>query len=253
MLFAMSKHNMNASIPTMFRSYKVSTNQGPGCTIWEALYATLAHPDLFKSIDIGEGPMRESFVGGDIGCINPIAHVLAEVKRLYPDRHVSCILSVGAGHLRTIHIPNSSPYQRLLSTEAVAVAKNLVTDGERIAEEMAARFQDTGIYHRFNVDQGMQNIGIDHWERLGEVAAHTRAYIDKVEIGRRIDQATQLITGRKGVLAASLIGTGHFITLSVVLLRVLFYVDRWENKSPFDPVYNHHQALSRAYFSVYWS
>ncbi|KAG8746498.1 hypothetical protein FRC11_012690, partial [Ceratobasidium sp. 423] len=62
----------------MFRSYKAASNPGPDCTMWEALYATMAHPDLFKSIDIEDSGVRQSFVGGELGCSNPIAHVPAE-------------------------------------------------------------------------------------------------------------------------------------------------------------------------------
>lgn len=163
-VFAMSKHNMNAGIPIAFRSYISTTNNGPDCTIWEALHATMAHPDLFKGIEVDDCSVRYSFVGGELGGSNPIAHVLAEVKQVYPDRHVSCILSVGAGHARTIHLPNLTLPQRIFRTEEVVAMKNLATDSEGVAEDMEARFETTpGIYFRFNVDQGMQEIGAGNW------------------------------------------------------------------------------------------
>lgn len=75
----MSKHNMNADIPTIFRSYEALANSGPDCTVWEAMYATMAHPELFKGIEIGKPPLRYSFVGGDIVCSNPVAHILVKL------------------------------------------------------------------------------------------------------------------------------------------------------------------------------
>ncbi|EUC61098.1 patatin-like phospholipase, partial [Rhizoctonia solani AG-3 Rhs1AP] len=88
LVFAMARHNLNAGLPVMFRSYTVTSNPGPDCTIHEALCATMAHPDLFKSINIVESSVSQSFVGGELGCSNPLAHVLTEVKRLYSDRQV---------------------------------------------------------------------------------------------------------------------------------------------------------------------
>ncbi|CAE6478157.1 unnamed protein product [Rhizoctonia solani] len=61
LVFAMSRYNMRAGIPTAFRSYPASVNQGPICAIWEALCATMAHPDLFKSFDIGSPSLKQSW------------------------------------------------------------------------------------------------------------------------------------------------------------------------------------------------
>lgn len=210
MVFAMSKHNMNAGIPTIFRSYEAVVNSGPDCTIWEALYATMAHPDLFKSIDIRDNQnslIPLSFVGGELGCSNPINEVLREVKDIYPSRHVSCILSVGAGHTRTIHVPDLSLPQRVLSTPAIITMKNMATDCERVAEDMSKRFKGIpGFYFRFNVDQGMQNVGVDEWEKRSELAGHTKAYMRKEETNQRMDQAARAIKERENAVATIQIG-----------------------------------------------
>lgn len=207
----MSKHNLNANIPVMFRSYDAATNSAPDCSIWEALYATMAHPDFFKAITIGDGSLRQTFVGGELGCSNPIAHVLAETRRLYPDRHVSCVLSIGAGHARTIRIQDPSPTERIFRTEEILAIKNIATDSERVAEEMSARFQDTtGIYYRFNVDQGMQSMETGEWERLSEVMAHTRAYFGKVDTARGMDRVARAIKGRKAAISVACLGQYSF-------------------------------------------
>ncbi|KAG8708674.1 hypothetical protein FRC08_018772 [Ceratobasidium sp. 394] len=66
-VFAMSKHNMNSGIPTIFRSYHTSINSGPSCTIWEALRATTAHPEMFKSMEIEELGISQPFVDAAMG------------------------------------------------------------------------------------------------------------------------------------------------------------------------------------------
>ncbi|KAL5636635.1 hypothetical protein ACGC1H_000556 [Rhizoctonia solani] len=203
MIFAMSRHNMNSNIPVMFRSYLASSNPEPECTIWEALYATMAHPDLFDSIDIGDHPLRQSFIGGEIGNSNPIAHVLSEVRNIYLERYVSCVLSVGAGHPGTIHIPKSQ-ISRLFRTKELVAMKHMATDSERVAEDMARRFEEVrGIYFRLSVDQGMQNVDTDNWEKLDDVTAHTRAYLNKFDVKRTMSLAVQAIKDRDVTVAVA--------------------------------------------------
>ncbi|CAE6455458.1 unnamed protein product [Rhizoctonia solani] len=199
-VFAMSKHNINASTPILFRSYLPKANRAPDCTIWEALYATMAHPDFFKSIEIAENSVNYSFIGGELGNSNPIAHLLTEVRELYPGRHVSCILSIGAGHAHTIQIPDSGRHPVSFAMRAMA------TDSERVAEEMARRFQETrGVYFRFNVDQGIQDVEADDWEKLSIVGAHTRAYMNKFEVNRGMHEAVKAIHCRNAALAVGCI------------------------------------------------
>ncbi|CAE6436949.1 unnamed protein product [Rhizoctonia solani] len=85
LIFATWKDNINAGIPVIFRSYQARANRAPDCAAWKAIYATMAHPDFFKSIDIADGSLKYSFVGGELGNSNPLVHVLAEVRDLYPD------------------------------------------------------------------------------------------------------------------------------------------------------------------------
>ncbi|CAE7174090.1 unnamed protein product [Rhizoctonia solani] len=187
-VFAMAGHNLNAGLPVMFRSYTATTNPGPDCTIWEALHATMAHPDLFKSIEIADSGISQSFVGGELGCSNPLAHVLNEVSRIYPDRQIASVVSIGAGHARTIQVPIPSRWHR---TQDVMVMKDMATDSERVAEEMTLRFRGMrGVYFRFNVDQGMQNMKDGSWERLDEAMQHTKAYLRKGETNQKLEEAS---------------------------------------------------------------
>ncbi|CAE6439355.1 unnamed protein product [Rhizoctonia solani] len=198
LVFAMSKHNMRAGIPTAFRSYPVAANAGPNCPIWETLCATMAHPDLFKSFDIGDPPLTRSFVDAGVGCNNPLGHVLAEVKTLYPERYVASVTSIGTGHTRTIQIPNTSFLRHFLPIPAIVAMKAIATDTERVAEEMARRFNSVdGVYFRLSVDQGMQDVGVDGWEQLSEVLEHTSAYMKPVDVSQRINKVAEVIHSRK--------------------------------------------------------
>ncbi|CAE6347231.1 unnamed protein product [Rhizoctonia solani] len=201
LVFAMSRHNMRAAIPTAFRSYAVSANEGPRCTIWQTLCATMAHPDLFKSFEIGGPSLKQAFVDAGLGCNNPLAHVLIEAKRLYPGRHVSSIMSIGTGHTRTIEIPDRPFLSQLMPTAAIEAMKGIAEDAEKVAEDMARRFNSTdGVYFRLNVDQGIQTVEVDKWDHLNEVAEHTRAYMKILEVIQLIDKAAETITLRNPTL-----------------------------------------------------
>ncbi|KAF8600233.1 FabD/lysophospholipase-like protein [Ceratobasidium sp. AG-I] len=207
MVLARSKHNMNAGIPCIFRSYDAVSNLGPNCTIWQALRATTAHPDLFKSVEISELNILESFIDGGLGCNNPLPYILSEAMALYPGRKISTIVSIGTGHAHTIHIPDSPRFQRMLPTSVAEAMKNMATDCQQVAHEMGLRFRDAkGVYFRFNVHQGMQNIMVSGWEKLGAVLAHTRAYMEEVQFKQALDEAARSLQARKGVIPTSQIG-----------------------------------------------
>ncbi|KAG8712168.1 hypothetical protein FRC09_020154 [Ceratobasidium sp. 395] len=208
MVFAMSERNMNASTPRIFRSYQGPNNQMPNCPIWQVLRATMAHPELFKSFLVGEAStVAESLVGGDVSCSNPTVHVLAEFSALYPELRVASIVCIGAGHARTIQIPKPNPLHRFMPTNVLMAMKDIATDSERVAQEVAARFQTTSdVYFRFSVDQGMQDARMSQWQEKSEVAAHTRSYMQKPEVSGQIDKAAQSVVASNGVLVGADIG-----------------------------------------------
>ncbi|CAE6467838.1 unnamed protein product [Rhizoctonia solani] len=204
LVFAMSKHNMRAGIPIIFPSCQVAANAGPDCSIWQILCATMAHPEFFKSFDIGDPPLARSFVDAGLGCNNPLAHLLAEVKTLHPQRYVASVTSIGTGHTRTIQIPNTSFLRHFLPIPAIVAMKAIATDTERVAEEMARRFRSMdGVYFRLNVDQGLQDVGMDGWEQLSEVMGHTSAYMKLVDVSQKIDRAAQSINSRKATVSTA--------------------------------------------------
>ncbi|KAJ7911214.1 acyl transferase/acyl hydrolase/lysophospholipase [Mycena leptocephala] len=180
---AMYAHNLNASIPVLFRTYDNPNEPAIDCTIWEAARATSAAPEFFKRIEIGL--RREEFVGS-VGCNNPTTQVLEEAELIFPNRHVACIVSIGAGHPKTIAIPKPSVYQGFLQ------ATN---------QENAGRFRHfPNVYFRFNVEQGIQNIERDEWERLGEISSHTKQYMKYRHVDRQLGESVMVLRERIGIV-----------------------------------------------------
>ncbi|QRV81275.1 kinesin light chain [Ceratobasidium sp. AG-Ba] len=198
MVFAMSMHNMNAGIPVIFRSYHGSANQMPDCPIWQALSATMAHPGIFKPVEITSDHLRQHFVDGGLGCNNPTAHVLAEVKSILPGQHVSNVVCIGAGHPDTIQLNKTSLLGRILCSDVLSLTKRIALDAEKVANEMDARFRSTtGVYFRFSVDQGVQNVKISDWEKLSHVSASAQAYMRGARVSKTIDEAVHAIVERR--------------------------------------------------------
>ncbi|QRV95844.1 kinesin light chain [Ceratobasidium sp. AG-Ba] len=207
MVFAMSAHNMNAGLPCIFRSYQGVSNQMPDCAIWQALSASMAHPEMFKQVDIGSGELRQSFVDGGLGCNNPTSHVLAEVKAIFPDRYASSVVCIGTGHPNTIHFQQRTPFSRLMPTNVLSLTRGIALDAERVAQEMESRFRSTtGFYFRFSVGQGMQNIELSEWEKLDLVLANAQAYMRGVKVSKELTDAVVAVEGREAAVETSRIG-----------------------------------------------
>ena len=194
---AMSALNMNAQIPRLFRTYQAPKYPAPNCTVWEAVRATSAAPIFFKRIVVNGEP----YIDAGMGCNNPVQHVLQEAELMFPNRHVACIISIGAGQAQTISIPNPGWFQRILPLKVVDAIRKIATDCEASAHVAARRFERTpGIYFRFNVEQGLQGVGLEQWERLDEVRAHAGQYIRMADVDRRLDAAVASICGRQRVV-----------------------------------------------------
>jgi hypothetical protein len=208
---AMSADNMSGGIPAHFRTYNAYQNQMPNCKIWEAARATSAAPTFFKQITIEDMGTATTFVDGGLGCNNPTARVLLEAKLLFPERYVSCMISIGTGQARTIAIPKPGLFQNIIPKDVITALKRIAVDCERTAQEVASRFTDiSGVYFRFNVDQGMQGIGLGDWERLNHVSAHTRAYLNMHDNNQRVNEAVSAIRARRTSVATSAVGRWFF-------------------------------------------
>ncbi|KAJ7872434.1 hypothetical protein B0H13DRAFT_2553410 [Mycena leptocephala] len=140
--------------------------------------ATSAAPTFFKQIQIGTPGIEEAFVDGGMGQSNPIAALLLETQVMFPDRQIACIISLGTGQPHTIKIPTPSLLKRLFPLDVIEAIKGIATDCEKQHQLSAHHFDPVPhVYFRFNVERGMQDIQLNQWERLGDVAANTRQYL----------------------------------------------------------------------------
>ena len=180
----MNAHNMNANIPTLFRTY-LSHETHSGCKIWEAARATSAAPTFFKRIEIGS---EQPFIDGGLGHNNPSCVLLDEAKRVFGARQIGCLVSIGTGQAKIISIKKPGIFQEIIPKDVIDALKVIATDCEATHQSMLRLFMNVpNTYFRLNVEQGMQGIQLEEWGKGGNVEAHTAQYMKRKEVGDMLD------------------------------------------------------------------
>ncbi|KAJ7860834.1 acyl transferase/acyl hydrolase/lysophospholipase [Mycena olivaceomarginata] len=161
--------------------------------------ATSAAPTFFKQIKIGPSGIEEAFVDGGMGHNNPTASLISEAKVLFPHHQIACVISLGTGQSHTISSPKLSPLNCFLPSDVVKTIQEIATDCEKEHQSFANCFNGiANFYFRFNVEQGMQNIQLNQWERLGDVAANTRQYIQSQLVTNQLADAAKSLSEKIG-------------------------------------------------------
>lgn len=112
---------------------------------------------------------------------NPINEVMDEIRTEFDGREISCLVSIGTGVCKTEFFGKS------LISVAKACAK-IATD----TEQMERTFRSTHAssdqylndrYFRFEVEQGLQDVGMEEWRHMKRIWTVTTSYLD--DPGRR--------------------------------------------------------------------
>jgi len=199
----MSADNMNANIPVLFRTYQ-SREIHPDCNIWEAARATSAMPTLFKHIEIGGRP----FIDGGLGHNNPSRLLLDEAKGLSGSRQIGLLLSIGTGMAKLISIKKPGAFQQIVPTDVIDALRAIATDCEATHETMSGLFANLpDTYFRLNVDQGMQEIQLSEWEKLGNVETHTTQYMKRRVVDEKLTLLVNVIRIPRGKITIEELST----------------------------------------------
>lgn len=152
--------------------------QNQGMTIVEAAMATSAALSFFDPVEIGD----QIYLDGGTGANNPVDRVWNEAQALFGaedgkiDNVVGCILSIGTGDPR-IHSFSKNAWKVLTET-----LRNLATETEATERRFASTHSyltaSTPRYFRFNVQQGLQNVGLAEYKEAGKIKTVTEEYMD---------------------------------------------------------------------------
>lgn len=182
--------------PVLLRSYAsredADVSSVANCKIWEAARATSAAATFFDPINMG----LHSYVDGATGRNNPVEEVLYEALSIWPDSlpRVHCIVSIGTG------VPGLKDFGDDL-LDVLRTLKTISTETETTAE----RFKKThtllgltGRYFRFNVNKGLEAVGLDEHEKIHEIEAATDLYLKNQDVVTSASKLAELgtYTGR---------------------------------------------------------
>ena len=143
------------------------------CLIWEACRATSAAPTIFPPIMIGNPSI--AYVDGGLGYNNPVRPLIEEAVRIWPERNIGCIVSIGTG------IPGWKDVGRTirpLFETLKAMSVDTETVAREVQEEMTSRYDKLNIYFRFNVQHGLEQIGLEEWKEFDRTKVATEDYLN---------------------------------------------------------------------------
>lgn len=170
---------------TRLRSYNVPGKPDSSATICEAALATSAATTFFDPVSIG----ARKYVDGALGANNSVDEVESETSNIWcPDRRdpkplVKCFISVGTGN------PGKKAIEDNLSKFLSKTLVDIATETEKTAAKFLERWAqhyDGKRYFRFNVHQGLQDVGLAEFQQRGTIEAATEEYLDNQELRFRV-------------------------------------------------------------------
>lgn len=192
---ATSKETSDTVCLTSYRSPRSDNSDLLNSTkVWQACRATSAATGFFDANTIG--PFDEEFVDGALGANNPIYVLWNQAQDVWGDQlqhKLQCVVSIGTG------VPNLKPVRDDV-LGIWATLKDLATETEKTAQQFhrdKASLYDEGRYFRFNVDQGLQEIGLEESKKKKEIAAATRRYVESQTVFKQMQACVNSLVGRE--------------------------------------------------------
>jgi len=194
--FVVSVRTRAADVPVLMRTYSTRTADAFEAKIWEVARATSAAPTFFEPILIRGRPYGDAGTGWN----NPTVEAIAEVHKIWPKRPIGCLLSIGTGLEKAKKLGDGSNescswlLSKLVPKKSfkLDVARNCVdclTSCEKNHHDACSKFPERIVvdqnYFRFNVPQGLSEIGLEEWEKIGDVVDLTEMYMDRGEMERK--------------------------------------------------------------------
>lgn len=161
---------------TRLRSYTLPDEGEVPATICQAALATSAATGFFDPVSIG----ARHFVDGALGANNPVDEVEGEATNIWSPNTgdlkplVKCFISIGTGNPGKKALEDN--IAKFLSKSLVGIA----TETEETERKFIARWAkhyDEKRYFRFNVDQGLQEVGLAEYKEQGRMEAATGEYL----------------------------------------------------------------------------
>jgi predicted acylesterase/phospholipase RssA len=183
---------------TRLRSYSLPHELDISATICEAALATAAATGFFDPVFIG----ARQFVDGALGANNPVDEVDGEASNIWCSETgdlkplVKCFISIGTGNPGKKAIEDNMI--KFLSKTLVGI----VTETENTERKVIARWckhYDEKRYFRFNVDQGLQEVGLAEYKEQGTIESATDEYLRHTQQKFRARDCVQNLKQKQSV------------------------------------------------------
>jgi predicted acylesterase/phospholipase RssA len=165
-------------------------------TIWQACRATSAASTFFDPISIGMH--EEQYLDGATGANNPVRELWTAAKDLWPEGHledkIKCLVSIGTGQ------PSLEPFGESLVDVATTLLA-IATDTERTAEVFAREHRDLARekrYFRFNVEKGLEKIGLEEFQKRSILVSATRRYLESQAVYENLLACGEQLSSKEG-------------------------------------------------------
>ncbi|RYP67510.1 hypothetical protein DL771_007210 [Monosporascus sp. 5C6A] len=151
--------------------------------IFSACRATSAATTFFDPITIG--PFNKQFVDGALGANNPVYALWNQAQDVWGGQlraSLKCLVSIGTG------VPALKPVRDDV-LGIWATLKDLATETEKTAQLFhrdKSDLDEEGRYYRFNVDRGLEEIGLVEEKKKTEIAAATRRYVESQAVFKQM-------------------------------------------------------------------
>ena len=164
--------------------------------------ATSAATTFFEPFMHGQSGSGIRYIDPGLGFNNPSDLVLEEATSLWGDsgyldiqNEIGCLLSIGTGIDGVERMDNTTILQYISAkvqkpVKAVNVIKNIATGTGRVHRNVARRFKPaSGVYQRFNVNQGLQAVSLFDHEKREDIEVDTSRYLDEHYVGVQLFEA----------------------------------------------------------------
>ncbi len=185
--------SVESSHVTRLRDYDLPSKPkvNPGMTIVDAAPATSAASTFFDRVQIGD----RFYCDGATSSNNPVDDVWIEAENLWNEDDdevinsmLGCLLSIGTGNpgMRPLHEKS----WKFLSQTLVQIAKDTEQKTEKFehVHRNLLKISDKQ-YYRFNVEQRLQDVGLEVYKLKGQIETATEEYLAKRTQGMRFGHA----------------------------------------------------------------
>jgi predicted acylesterase/phospholipase RssA len=170
--------------------------------VWQAALATSAAKSFFDSCTIG----NRTFFDGGTGANNPVREVEYEAIDIWCGSRgagdlkelVKCFISIGTGYPRDEPVKDGAV--EFLTDTLVSIATETENTAKKFISSWAGHF-DKNRYFRFNVEQGLQEIELHEYQKLGVMESTAERYLDYVERKRMMQDCTENLVQKQSVYA----------------------------------------------------